>query len=889
MKTLKPLSLSVLHRVVEHGRRFYFTVTAAAFIALDDPASPRSEIELWKTVPAVLGDAVLDEAMPKSRGEVIVSGSAHAPGGAPVVACEARVRVGAVDKTVRVIGDRRWDAHGVASAPAPFTEMPLRYAHAFGGAGFPLNPYGKGFSNDAMAPLEGRALPNLEDRRYPLRSPDDTVAPACFAAQDLTFAQRTSKLGTYDDAWLRDAMPGLALDVDWRAFNVAPEDQWLDGYFQGDEAFALDNLHPDHPRIEGRLPGLCARVFVNRRPDGGERFEEVPTRLDTVHFFPGAMRAVLLFRGVVEVAEDDADDVLQLLVGCERASAPRDVAHYRAVLAQRMDPERGALYALRDDDLMPAGLALSLDALDDGPKPQGLMAAHARRGVEARLAEAQQRLEAARAHLRANGIDPDLHLPKALPAQPAAPAPITLATLPEAVAEARAKVAEHRADAERRIEEAHATRARTEADVRAKLAAQGIDYDAARPRDSAPEGGPPVPASARLEAVRASLRSAAAQGVDVSEAQRKLDDPALLARIAQADAAQLDAYRRSAHQMPPAAPRDAATSARARAVIAARYATGEGFARWDLTGLDLSNIHLAGADLRDALLEGVDLRGANLVGADFTGATLVRAQLGGADLTGARLVRANLGGASLAGALAREPVDFSEAMVWHTDLSQASLPGARFDNVRLFEAKLAGADLTAMSARKATFFTADLTGARLVEATLAGATFIECALGNADLTRASMKSAAFITCRADDAALAEADLENLRVVSASSFARADFTGARLATATLRGTSFTEAKFTRCDLDGCDFSECDLRGAALDRASARDARFVRADLTGATLHAAGLLGAILQKATLTGATFTDAVLFGADMVRTRGRPASLDGANLERVRALRGGA
>ena len=74
-----------------------------------------------------------------------------------------------------------------------------------------------------------------------------------------------------------------------------------------------------------------------------------------------------------------------------------------ALLAQRMDPESGALYALRDDDLMPAGLALSLDALDDGPKPQGLMAAHARRGAHMRAAAdsiAEKTRAAERVHVR---------------------------------------------------------------------------------------------------------------------------------------------------------------------------------------------------------------------------------------------------------------------------------------------------------------------------------------------------------------------------------------------------------------------------------------------------------------------------------------------------------
>lgn len=866
MKTLKPLSVSVLHRTVEHGRRFHFTVTGVLFIDLADAGRPLTEIDLWKTVPPLLGEnAVLDDAMPKSRGEVLVTASAHTPGGVPAVACDVRVRVATVDKTLRVVGDRTWDARGAMSSPEPFTVMPLRYTHAFGGEGFPLNPTGKGYGVKDGAP---RPLPNIEDVRWPLRSPDQTVAPAGFGAYEFTWPQRASKLGTYDDRWMREDMPGFARDIDWTAFNVAPEDQWNDGYFRGDEDFALENLHPERPRIEGRLPGLIVRAFINRQTPEGERFEEVPTRLDTVHFFPGAMRAAMFYRGVVEVAEDDAADVLQLLVGCERAGEPKDETHYRNVLAQRLDREHGALHALRESDLMPAGMAVDLASFGAEPEAENVLAKRLRRAAEVKL-------EQMREVLTSRGIDPDKHLPKTLPEPERSP---TLDEIPQAIERARAQAEAHKAEAER-------MRAEAEVRARAKCAEAGLDYDALVKKAGAPRGGPPVPVRDRLVAARERVAEIKSRGLDVSEIERALHDPSLRERLVAAENQQVEAYRKSAHFMPAAATLDAETNARARAAVERRYRSGEGFARWDLTGCDLSGMHLPGADFREALMECVNLAGATLDGADFTGAMLARANFKGASVSAARFKGANLGDATLADTKAAEPVDFSDATLWKTDLAGASLAGATFDGVTAFEVKLAGADLRGASLRKTMFLQCDLARVKLVEATLAGATLLECTVTGGDFTGAKLKGTAFVKAAGDEAVFRGADLENLRVVYESSFERADFQEARMPGANLRETRLTGARFARSNLDASDLSECDLTGADFFECSAREARFIRANLTGASFVSAGLLGAILQKATLTDADFTRAVLFGADMARTRGRPKSLEEAWLERVRVI----
>ena len=85
MKTLKPLAVSALHRVVEHGAAFDLVVCAVVYAPMASPAPPLPELALWTELPPLLGEAPLDDAMPRARAEVIVTGSAHTPGGhAPI-------------------------------------------------------------------------------------------------------------------------------------------------------------------------------------------------------------------------------------------------------------------------------------------------------------------------------------------------------------------------------------------------------------------------------------------------------------------------------------------------------------------------------------------------------------------------------------------------------------------------------------------------------------------------------------------------------------------------------------------------------------------------------------------------------------------------------------
>jgi uncharacterized protein YjbI with pentapeptide repeats len=868
MKTIKPLALSVLHRVVEQGGAFTLCVCAVAYVTLDDDAKLLTELALWKEAAAPLG-GVVDEVAPKHLAEVLVTGSAFAPGGAPTPSVDVRVRMGAVDKTLRVTGDRSWTNDDVPTAPVAFTEMPLTWARAFGGDGFALNPLGMGFAPVPSADGTTRPLPNLEDPREMVRTPNDRPAPAGFGPLDPTWPQRMSLMGTYDERWLREDFPGLPVDLDWAAFNAAPEDQRFEGRWRGDEGFALDHLHPTRARIDGRLPGFAARVFVNARTPEGEQFREVPMALDTVHFLPGIERAVLVFRGLARVAEDDASDVLQLLAALERLGAPKDLDHYRAVLAQRMDPQRGARYAMRERDLMPEGVSSGLAELVS-PSAPSLLAENQRRRAEAELARSRE-------VLRARGIDPDKHLPATLPAPEAQP---SLDDLPEVIERAESMAETQRAEAD-------AARAKAEADARALFARNGMDYDAVVARQKADGAGPPrFTAKAELARLTALVGQARAAGVDAAKLEATLADPRMREKLEKAEVAMLEAYRATAHHRDAAPSLADALNARARRFVEDRRAAGQSLASWDFTGADLSGMNLSGADLRHALMESVNLRGCDLSDCDLSGAVLAHADLSGATLDGAKLAGANLGEAKLCGAKAERPVDLAKATLWKTDLTAARFAGATLDGTQVFEAALRDASLGALSAVEAMFYKCDLSRLALDGAHLAKATFIECAFTDAALAGVRLREAAFIDCDLSGADLRRAGMESVKAIRGCRFVGADLRDARLPHASLREAKLTGAKLPGATLTESDLSECDLRGADLTGANASKARFNRADLTGATFAGARLFQALLRNATIEAADFTRANLFGADMTRVKGRARSLDDANVGRVVAPR---
>ncbi|WP_437276503.1 DUF2169 domain-containing protein [Sorangium sp. So ce375] len=347
MKIVKPMRLGVVPRVFMNQRTPHLLVTTFVGFSYDRPARLLYEPSVWKMVTEELGDdGRLDEFNPKTRGELLVTGRCYPPGRAARPASSVRVQLGPIDKSLYVIGDRTWGVLGM-SDPAPFTEMPVTWKNAFGGAGLARNPLGKGHGDRSAA------LPNIESPKHLIHARSDSPTPAGLDGYDLTWPQRFSKIGTHDAAWRNECFPGFARDLDPAFFSMAPDDQQIDGFFRGDEAFVVENMHPDKPRIEGSLPAVASRCFVCLETSDGVVIREPAMKLDTVRLFPHRERGVALFRGGIEISEDDAKDVVAVLVACEAMGAPRPAAYYHDYLTPRLGPRNPDLPDDEDDVLMP--------------------------------------------------------------------------------------------------------------------------------------------------------------------------------------------------------------------------------------------------------------------------------------------------------------------------------------------------------------------------------------------------------------------------------------------------------------------------------------------------------------------------------------------------------
>jgi uncharacterized protein YjbI with pentapeptide repeats len=853
MKTVKPQRLGLLTRCFEHQRQFQLGVSILGFIPLGTDCSLLSEVALWAFTADELGkDSPLDVGIPKAYGEFLVTGTAYVPGGQPKPGCVVRVRLDELEKRLFVFGDRQWKGDE-PTEPELITQMPLDWEHAFGGEGCAKNPLGKGFEAVSVGDGKVHFLPNIEDPVQRVTSRGQRREPAGFGPIDLTWPQRLSKSGTHDQRWLKEEFPGFARDIDWRFFNLAPRDQHFETALRGDEPYLLECLHPTKGRIEGRLPGFTARCFINRQTGEGESFEEVPTRLTTVWFFPNAERAVLIFHGSTPLREEDAADVLQIMIGAEHLGEAKGQEHYRKVFDERLDKEKGPLLALRDSDLLPTDMKAPDGAGESDASPkagEGLLRKNLRRKLE-------RELEQGRAAVASYGLDPDIHGPPPLP--PEGPLP-RLDNLMEFVEQAKAEAEKQKKDEEARDAE------RDKA-VEKLFGELGLDYEVVRAeRQEAPRGPPTFTAKGQIEELRRLADSLKSQGIPADELEEMLADPEKQKLWSDTEARLKDAYRLTAHRQEAAPEISREESDRVRRAVLEAVARGDSLAGGDLTGTDLSGLDLRGADFEGAFLENANLAYANLDGANLERAVLAHASLKDATLTGARLAGANLGAAILHNAQADGGADLSDAILAKADLSGANFRGARLKRTDCSGAVFGETDFSGVEANELIFMENDLKGLKLAQAQMKKCNFLKVDVTKVDFGEACLAESVFVAAKGRGARFRGADMGNVRFVEACQFDAADFSGASLVQANLRGTSLGECDFSESRLDGADLSECELRRAKLYRAVAREARFVKADLSEAVMTSMNLMGAVLQRATICGADLRGSNLYQADLAR-----------------------
>lgn len=251
--------------------------------------------------------AAADLTLAKPATDIMLIGRAVAP--SPVRSMDVSIRVGAVERRLRVFGARHWvrtEQGWAISAAEPFERMPLRWELAYGGRtpaadGQPpeheaRNPLGRGFVGSWETDIAGRPLPSIEDPAQLIASPADRPQPAGCAPIPPRWQPRQAWAGTYDDAWQRSRAPYLPQDFDPRFFNVAPPGLVAAGYLEGGEPVEVSGCTAGAP-LRFALPRLD--IALTWDFDG----HRIPARplLDTVLLEPDQGRLQMVWRAHLAV------------------------------------------------------------------------------------------------------------------------------------------------------------------------------------------------------------------------------------------------------------------------------------------------------------------------------------------------------------------------------------------------------------------------------------------------------------------------------------------------------------------------------------------------------------------------------------------------------------
>jgi len=268
-----------------------------------------------------------DYAPRKPKCDVLLNGSAYAPGGRPAASVNVSLRVGPISKSFAVVGDRIWKKGFLsikATQPKPFVVMPISYDTAFGGVdenhkdpkkhqAYMENPIGVGF-HSYLKPefVKDKPLPNTEAIDKPVSKPNGKYHPMSYGPIGRAYLPRYPLAGTYDQDWIDNVFPFLPPDFNEAYYQAAPSDQQMP-YPMGGEAVRLVNLTPEG-RTTFRLPNKNILVWFFLK-DGSEK--DVSAVADTIVIEPDMGHFTVTWRASLPLQKNMFEVELALIVASE--------------------------------------------------------------------------------------------------------------------------------------------------------------------------------------------------------------------------------------------------------------------------------------------------------------------------------------------------------------------------------------------------------------------------------------------------------------------------------------------------------------------------------------------------------------------------------------------
>ncbi len=266
-----------------------YKIGANGALSIDEEQIPLS----YQEEKTELGILPMDFACQKPGIDLMVLGKAYAPLGRPVKKMKVSLKVGDIEKSLMVFGDRKWlkmEDKVLLAGPMLFTEIPLTYENAYGGKTkaldyeipYAYNPDGKGYALEEKH-IHNLALPNIESPANLIKSWQDQPVPAGFSPVPV------STMFTVDRGIEAD-IEKMEQKVKPDVFQSAHPDLVFSRIAPG-TGIQIKGMSPDSP-LSFNMPHLSAKVGVRL----GHKTYKPEGKVDTICIFCEERRFFLIHR-----------------------------------------------------------------------------------------------------------------------------------------------------------------------------------------------------------------------------------------------------------------------------------------------------------------------------------------------------------------------------------------------------------------------------------------------------------------------------------------------------------------------------------------------------------------------------------------------------------------
>ncbi|MFL2934311.1 MAG: DUF2169 domain-containing protein [Thalassobaculaceae bacterium] len=896
MRTIKAPRFSIFHKPHIHAGNVDLIVTMFSFLPFNKPFEPMLENEAWPEIAALLGDIPLDTFDLKARGEWLAWGDACAPEGTQVQELDVSISCGENKKLLSVIGDREWIAQRWRSIsmtePRMFDRISIKSENAFGGNDFKDNPSGKGYWPKKLKP-EKYPLPNILFPESSIEAPGDTTLPGYFSPRDIMLPERQKYAGTYDKEWAETIFPGLPDDFDLNFYQVAQTDQQLDGFFDGQETFEIENMHPTRQRQTIALPGIRARAFVTiNRTNEEQSFEDITMHTDTVWLFPEIEVAVVINRGTLPAESMDLAEIESLMGAFEWShDKPRPLDYYRICRDDRSAFETMAEAFGRPEELYPEKWVEPEDEIFGLIKPRDpTLTSDGTPRMDALWAKQKGIIDEGLAAQGLGSYDEFVAANKSVTDDPEIKA---ITNELDDLKNMKPKTAQELQQMSKKVDKLRGLVEQTvkkqtnaaEIHFRKECEFFGFDYDQLRsvaattPKDPSEVKGFVTAELNRIvndtktpEAIRAAAKEAIPSLAQV-DIEKKLEK-----------AAEMDTKAKSlfGHILPKAPSLNPALNVDLKDSISKSIEEDKSMQGRDFAGADLSDLKFEGANFKN-----VDFNGAILRGTIFRNCNLENACFAHADLTGAKFLYCSADSTNFGLSVLDEAhlffcklgsSNFSKAIGKNTKFSYSLMRLASFSEANLVKPEFIKADL--MQAR---FMDSELESAWFNEAYLESALFMNTNVKTSVFSKANGANIVFIGGDFSGSDFSDVVFKQCTTVNDVILDRCKFQNASIKETNFRGSSFVEADFSDAILTKSDFSETNLQEANFSRAFARESRFHRAQILHVNFSGADLMDGNFLLARMEDCEVSEANFFSADFMKAELENNNFDRANVQRTR------